>query len=873
MSPLVQFDGPGGEDGYVAIVHHAIAVQIQSLVLGVALLELPGEGKGIENVHAAIAIKVFRREPIIAGRPGFGLLEELRDSGQQDKGGSRPGRPRHEPEPPRPRWPRSFQMRSGGSQYGLVGRGRDEELLPRQTLEGRHQPRRRFEGFVLVALVVVRVMHLQSLKCAEVAKGSACEESSGAFVVAQGLEGIMQTGFDRAERDGHCFSNFRQAETVHETEQQNLTLLVRQTGQDNAQVIRFCGGGRGSGGLLKLLQFGGGSLVTGGLAARRDREIAHRRVKEGLQIGREVEAGELPQQVEERLLQHVQRGIAVPGEPICKRGYPVAMTKVQDLEGGCVATVNGRDELQITARGFDVVVCSHPGVPAITLAMVPGFMPLLQVIKWAGREKGSREAHRDGTCRPQPNRPTSQKRLYCAWRTHKTGPMKLMLTARPSHNRSTFFTLAAFALLLSAAMPASVAAATVSPPKGFIALFNGQDLAGWRGGDTFDPRKLQAMPSDQREAQIEKWTASMRDHWGVENGELVNDGKGAYATTEKDYGDFELLLEYKTVARADSGIYLRGCPQVQIWDYTDQAKFPLGADKGSGGLWNNSPGAPGKDPLVRADKPFGEWNAVRVLMVGARVSVWLNDKLVVDHALLENYYDRKLPVPPKGPIQLQTHGGEIRWRKLFIREIGTTEANKLLAGRGNDGFLPVFNGLDFSGWVGPTENYQILDRAIQCRAHKGGTIYTAGEYADFVARLEFQLPPGGNNGLAIRYPGSGDTAYTGMCELQVLDDNYEVATGQKIDPRQAHGSAYGMVAAARGYQHPIGEWNFQEVTVKGPKIKVELNGTVILDCDLSTVTKFMGDHAHPGKDRTQGHFGFAGHNDPVAFRDILIKPL
>ena len=127
--------------------------------------------------------------------------------------------------------------------------------------------------------------------------------------------------------------------------------------------------------------------------------------------------------------------------------------------------------------------------------------------------------------------------------------------------------------------------------------------------------------------------------------------------------------------------------------------------------------------------------------------------------------------------------------------------------------------------------------------------------------------------MAIRYPGEGDTAYSGMCESQVLDDNYEKATGEKIDPRQAHGSAYGMVAAQRGYQHPIGQWNYEEVTVKGPTMKVELNGTVILDCDLSKVTEYLADHAHPGKDRTRGHFGFAGHNDPVMFRNISIKRL
>jgi len=114
-----------------------------------------------------------------------------------------------------------------------------------------------------------------------------------------------------------------------------------------------------------------------------------------------------------------------------------------------------------------------------------------------------------------------------------------------------------------------------------------------------------------------------------------------------------------------------------------------------------------------------------------------------------------------------------------------------------------------------------------------------------------------------------------MCELQVLDDNYEQATKSKLDPRQAHGSAYGMVAAQRGYHHPTGEWNFQEVTVKGSTIKVELNGTVILDCDLAKVdpATFMGNHPHPGKDRTSGFFGFAGHSDPVAFRAVRLKRL
>ncbi|HLX64518.1 MAG TPA: DUF1080 domain-containing protein [Planctomycetota bacterium] len=415
------------------------------------------------------------------------------------------------------------------------------------------------------------------------------------------------------------------------------------------------------------------------------------------------------------------------------------------------------------------------------------------------------------------------------------------------------------------------------PPPGFTALFNGKDLTGWRGGTTFDHRKLLAMPEDKRKEQIAKWTATLtqpgkdgKPHWYVENNELVNDGGGDYATTEKDYGDIELRLEYKTVPLADSGIYLRGCPQVQIWDHTNPREKANGAEKGSGGLWNNSKGAPGKDPLVLADKPFGEWNTVRVLMTGARVSVWLNEKLVVDHAILENYYDRKTPIPPKGPIELQTHGGEIRWRNIYIREIGSDEANKILESHGEDpGFKSIFNGKDFTGWAGPVENYEVVDGAIQCKPGKGGWPYYNEEFSDFVVRLEIKIPPNGNNGLSIRYPGKGDTAYVGMCESQVLADDYK-----GIDPRQAHGSVYGVIAAARGYQHPINEWNFEEVTVKGSTIKVELNGTVILDGDVSKVPEpYMANSKHPGLHRTSGFFGFAGHNDPVAFRNIRIKKI
>ena len=444
-------------------------------------------------------------------------------------------------------------------------------------------------------------------------------------------------------------------------------------------------------------------------------------------------------------------------------------------------------------------------------------------------------------------------------------------------------TLIAFALLAS-----HLQAADNEPPSGFKALWNGKDLSGFFGWGTRDPRDILAMTPEQlaeyKKQSIEGGAASKGDHvnahWKVEDGELVNDGKGLYLTTDKDYGDIELLVDYKMLPLGDSGIYLRGVPQVQIWDYTEEKKFSLGANLGSGGLWNNDKGSPGKDPLVLADKKFGEWNHFRILMVGSRVTVYLNDRLVVDHAILENYFDKKLPkeqrrpILPKGPIQLQTHGSEIRWKNVFVREIGSEEACKFLASKGGEGFEPIFNGKDMTGWSGPTDVVKVEDGVMKWQEKKGGTPYWNQELSDFQARVEMNIPAGANNGLAIRYPGSGDTAYVGMCELQVLDDNYDKVRG-KVDPRQVHGSAYGMVAAARGYQHPNGEWNFQEVTVKGSTIKVELNGTVILDCDLSKVdmATVMGNHPHPGKDRPSGFFGLAGHNDPVQFRSLAVKKL
>jgi acetyl esterase/lipase len=220
----------------------------------------------------------------------------------------------------------------------------------------------------------------------------------------------------------------------------------------------------------------------------------------------------------------------------------------------------------------------------------------------------------------------------------------------------------------------------VTPPEGFRALFNGKDLTGWYG---LNPHPVAKLEGEKREAALEKMRAEFADHWRVENGELVNDGDGPYATTGEDLGDMEFMLEYKTVAKADSGIYLRGTPQVQIWDKSqvfDPKNPTRRPHMGSGGLFNNTPDTLGRDPIRVADKPFGQWNKVHIRQVGARTWVTLNDYVVVEGAVMENYWNRELPLPAAGPVMLQTHGGEIRWRNIFVREIGKAEADKTLAG-------------------------------------------------------------------------------------------------------------------------------------------------------------------------------------------------
>lgn len=399
---------------------------------------------------------------------------------------------------------------------------------------------------------------------------------------------------------------------------------------------------------------------------------------------------------------------------------------------------------------------------------------------------------------------------------------------------------------------------------GFVPLFDGRTLDGWKGLVADPPARAKMSPAELAAAQ----TAAddrMRAHWQVVDGALAFDGRGESLCTGSDYGDFEILVDWKIEAGGDSGLYLRGSPQVQIWD-------PDRNPVGSGGLYNNQKGR--STPSEKADRPVGEWNSFRIIMIGDRVSVYLNDKLVVDNVVLENYWERDKPIYPAGQIELQAHGNPLYFKNIYLREIprDAPSAGPPPAETG-EGFVPLFNGRDLEGWTGDTKGYAAENGKIVVHPELGsGDLYTAEEYADFTLRFEFKLTPAANNGLGVRAPLEGDAAYAGM-EIQILEDGSPAYRG--LRPYQYHGSIYGVVPARRGFLRPVGEWNAEEVTVKGRRVTVAVNGAAIVDADLDQASAggTIDHNEHPGLARTSGHIGFLGHGSIVEFRNIRLKEL
>ncbi|MBB2148856.1 family 16 glycoside hydrolase [Pedobacter gandavensis] len=410
--------------------------------------------------------------------------------------------------------------------------------------------------------------------------------------------------------------------------------------------------------------------------------------------------------------------------------------------------------------------------------------------------------------------------------------------------------------------------------SGFVPMFNGKDLTGWKGL-VADPLKRAKMDDKTLAAAQEKADAEAVKSWVIKNGDLLFTGNGDNLATLKKYGDFEMLVDWKIYddgnKKGDAGIYLRGSPQVQIWD---TSRVDAGAQVGSGGLYNNQVNE--SKPLKVADNKLGEWNNFRIIMKGDRVTVYLNGVLVTDDVILENYWDRKLPIFGEEQIELQAHGSRVAYRDIYIKELERPLPFQLSAAEKKEGYKVLFDGTNMHQWMGNTAAYTIVNGNMEINPKpgkgSGGNLFSKDDYSDFVFRFEFQLTPGANNGLGIRAPLAGDAAYEGM-ELQILDNDADIY--KDLHEYQYHGSIYGVQAAKRGSLKPLGEWNYQEVTVKGPKIKVVLNGDVILDGDITAARKkgAVDGKDHPGLQRDKGRVGFLGHGSVVRFKNIRIKDL
>lgn len=205
-----------------------------------------------------------------------------------------------------------------------------------------------------------------------------------------------------------------------------------------------------------------------------------------------------------------------------------------------------------------------------------------------------------------------------------------------------------------------------SPPPGFNALFTGKNLSGWKGF-VAAISKWAELPAQEKILKQKAADEKMNQHWRAKNGVLEYDGKGQNLVSARNYGDFEFWVNWKILPKGDSGIYLRGCPQVQIWDPADKGGKKDHA-VGSGGLHNNQKNS--STPLKRADKPIGEWNQFRILMTGEKVTVYLNNELVAHDVSMENSLERDKAIYPFGPIELQNHKNPLYFKNIYVREIG-----------------------------------------------------------------------------------------------------------------------------------------------------------------------------------------------------------
>jgi hypothetical protein len=368
------------------------------------------------------------------------------------------------------------------------------------------------------------------------------------------------------------------------------------------------------------------------------------------------------------------------------------------------------------------------------------------------------------------------------------------------------------------------------------------------------------------------------------NGYPIEDGvivcrKGGNLLTAKEYGDFVLRFEFSLPPGGNNGVGIRAeSPskdaayhgmEIQILDNSSEQWKGLKPYQFHGSIYGV---VPVKRNAEKNDyhKPVGEWNVEEITACGSRITVVLNGETVVD-ADISEFRDKPTPDGrehpglhrEKGFLGFLGHGDPVRFRNIRVKELNAlTESEK------KEGFELLFDGKTVSPeiWKGDIQGYPVENGDIVCR--KGGTLSTIKEYGDFDLRFEFLLPPGGNNGIMVR----------GGTEIQVLDHFHE--RYKDLKPYQYHGSIYYSVPSQRvpeknDFHRPVGQWNYEEIIVRGTHYRVILNNETILEADVSSLKGKMSldGKEHPELQNLKGSLGFLGHGDPVRFRNIRVKEL
>ena len=382
------------------------------------------------------------------------------------------------------------------------------------------------------------------------------------------------------------------------------------------------------------------------------------------------------------------------------------------------------------------------------------------------------------------------------------------------------------------------------PPKGFVAMFNGNDLTGWKIHEGLPGHGIAG-----------KWTVED----GVIVGEQDPPGKGGFLTTLRKFRDLEIILETKIDWPFDSGVFLRVGPdgkshQVNL-DYRPNGQIGKIYCPWTTGSVHECP-----EGIKYFKKD--EWNQVRIICRGepARIRVWLNGTLITD---FQHTAETTAGIPEEGTVALQIHPGgdyeesKVRFRNIFIREIPRGKA--------------LFNGKDLTGWqwIGKRRSYwKVKKGALYTNGGGHGWLSTAREYDDFELDLEFRIQPGGNSGVFVRAPHKGLPWVHGM-EIQVLDDYAE--RWAMLKPWQFTGSIYEVQAPAKRVTKKAGEWQKMTIVCDGPRVKVILNDVPIVDTNLEEHTDKL--QKHPGIKRRKGYIGLQDHGSPIEYRNIRITEL